>query len=180
MTEKTRTETAVLAGGCFWCLEAAYQRIRGVERVEPGYTGGVSRNPTYEQVRSGTTGHAEAVRITFDPSVIPFADILSIFWRIHDPTTLNRQGADAGTQYRSAIFTVGPAQAAAAAASAKEAAKLFDRPIVTEIVPLAEFFPAEAHHRDYYRANPNQPYCRFVIDPKIRKLERDFRDKLKK
>jgi peptide-methionine (S)-S-oxide reductase len=179
--EKKR-ETADLAAGCFWCVEAVFSRLRGVEKVVPGYTGGSVPNPTYHEVCSGTTGHAEAVRITFDPDTISFAELLEVFWRTHDPTTLNRQGADAGTQYRSAIFYHDERQRKIAERSKQEAGKanLWPDPIVTEIVPAAGFYEAEDYHRDYYRMNPHQSYCRLVIDPKIRKLQKEFSEKLKR
>lgn len=168
MSEKR--EVATLAGGCFWCLDAAYRRIDGVTRVVSGYTGGRSANPSYEQVCSGATGHAEAVQVEFDPDLISFPEVLEIFWTIHDPTTLNRQGADVGTQYRSAIFYHDEAQKAAAEASRDSVQKLWSDPVVTEIVPLRDFYPAEAYHQDYYARNPGQGYCVAVINPKLRKL----------
>lgn len=176
-----RRETATFAAGCFWCVEAVFSRLGGVEKVVSGYTGGSVPNPTYREVCDGTTGHAEAVRITFDPDTISYAELLDIFWRIHDPTTLNRQGADAGTQYRSAIFCHDERQREIAEKSKREAEKagLWPDPIVTEVVTDDDFYEAEEHHRDYYRLNPNQPYCRMVIDPKIRKLQKEFADKLK-
>lgn len=163
---------ATLAGGCFWCLEAAYRRVAGVERVESGYTGGETEDPTYHQVCNGRTGHAEAVRIEYDEQVISYRDLLSIFFTIHDPTTLNRQGADVGTQYRSAIFHHSPDQAAEARAlvAELETARLFDAPIVTEIEPLREWYPAERYHHEYFERNTNQPYCQVVIAPKLEKL----------
>jgi peptide-methionine (S)-S-oxide reductase len=174
-------EVATLAGGCFWCLEAAFAELKGVERVESGYTGGRTPNPSYEQVCSGTTGHAEVVQITFDPEVVSFRDLLHVFFTIHDPTTLNRQGADAGTQYRSAIFYHSPEQRAAAEEVMAELAaeEVWDAPIVTELVPLERFYPAEEYHRDYYRRNPNQGYCRAVIAPKVAKVRKLYLDKLK-
>jgi len=174
-------DVATLAGGCFWCVEAIFRELKGVHEVVPGYTGGHVANPTYEQVCTGTTGHAEAVQITYDPEVISFEDLLDVFWRTHDPTTLNRQGADVGTQYRSAIFYHDEVQKGVAEKSKAEteASGLWPDPIVTEIVPYRSFYPAEEYHRDYYRRNPNQPYCRAVIDPKIQKLRKAFREKLK-
>ena len=168
----TRTETATLAGGCFWCLEAVYLDLRGVQKVVSGYTGGRRPDPTYEQVCGGVTGHAEAVRITFDPDVITYRDLLEVFFAIHDPTTENSQGADVGTQYRSAIFFHSPEQKAAAEAVVRElgAAGVQDDPIVTEIVPAPEFYEAEAYHQDYFRRNPGQGYCRAVIAPKVAKF----------
>ena len=174
-------ETATLAAGCFWCVEAVFSRVKGVEKVVSGYTGGRVTNPTYQEVCSGATGHAEAVQISFDPETISFAELLDLFWKIHDPTTLNRQGADVGTQYRSAVFFHNSSQRETAENSLRQAenARLWADPIVTEIVPLEAFYPAENYHQDYYQLNPLQPYCRFVIDPKIRKMQKNFSDKLK-
>ena len=171
-------QTATLAGGCFWCLEAVYTELAGVASVKSGYAGGHTVNPTYEAVCSGRTGHAEAVRITFDPAVLSFENLLEVFFVIHDPTTLNRQGQDVGTQYRSAIFYESPAQKAAAESAVAElnAQKAFDRPIVTEIVPLEAFYPAEALHDDYYLRNSSQPYCRMVVWPKIAKFRKHFQE----
>jgi peptide-methionine (S)-S-oxide reductase len=162
-------------------VEAVFQDLKGVEKVVSGYSGGSLDNPSYRQVCSGTTGHAEAAQITYDPEVISFEELLQVFWRTHDPTTLNRQGADEGTQYRSAIFHHDEVQKAIAERSRQEAdaSGLWPNPIVTEIVPYTAFYPAEGNHQDYYRSNPNQPYCRVVIDPKIRKLRKEFADKLK-
>jgi peptide-methionine (S)-S-oxide reductase len=176
-----RVETTLLAAGCFWCVEAVFSRIRGVEQVVSGYAGGAVENPTYQEVCSGTTGHAEVVRITFDPEVISLAELLEVFWHIHDPTTLNRQGADAGTQYRSAIFYLDERQKEIAERSRREAGEAGFRsdPIVTEIVPFSNFYPAEDVHQNYFEQNSFQPYCRMVIDPKIRKLQKDFAEKLK-
>jgi peptide-methionine (S)-S-oxide reductase len=172
-------ELATLGGGCFWCLEAIYQDVIGVSKASNGYAGGVTENPSYEQVCSGRTGHAEVVQIEYDPDVISYEDLLTIFWRIHDPTTLNRQGADVGTQYRSIILTHDETQQAIAQRSLAAAKELYADPIVTEIEPLDTFYPAEVYHDDYYRRNPNQPYCRAVIDPKVRKFRKSFADKLK-
>ena len=174
-------EQATLGGGCFWCLEAVYQDVKGVEQVVSGYAGGRVKNPTYTEVCSGMTGHTEVVQLTYDPAVISYEDILYIFWRIHDPTTLNRQGADVGTQYRSAILYHNEAQKTIAGASKAEtdSTGLWPDPIVTEIAPLTEFYPAEAYHQNYYRSNPNQPYCRAVIDPKVHKFRQSFQDRLK-
>lgn len=173
-------EVATLAGGCFWCLEAAYDQLKGVEKVESGYAGGQVDNPTYQQVCTGTTGHAEVVQVTFDPSVISYRELLEVFFTIHDPTTLNRQGADVGTQYRSAIFYSSPEQKAAADSVIAEltAEKVWDNPIVTELAPLGEFYPAEDYHRDYYERNPSQPYCQAVIAPKVSKFRKKFLEKL--
>lgn len=175
-------ELATLAGGCFWCLEAVFLGLRGVSTVTSGYTGGIMPNPTYEQVCSGRTGHAEVVQIAFDPNIITFAELLEVFFTIHDPTTLNRQGADTGTQYRSAIFYHSPAQkeAAAKVIAALDAEKIWDDPIATEIAPLSVFYPAEDYHQNYYAQNANQPYCRAVIAPKVAKARKQFLDKLKK
>jgi len=174
-------ETATLAGGCFWCLEAAFQDLKGVEKVQSGYAGGHIANPSYEQVCTGTTGHAEVVQITFDPTVVSFDDLLHVFFTIHDPTTLNRQGEDVGTQYRSAIFYHTPEQKATAERVIREleAEKVWDDPVVTELKPLDAFYPAEQYHRDYYRRNPNQGYCRAVIAPKVAKVRKLYFDKLK-
>ena len=177
-----RRETATLAGGCFWCLEAVFLELRGVESVASGYAGGRMPRPTYEQVCGGTTGHAEVVQVVFDPDVISYRDLLDVFFTIHDPTTLNRQGADVGTQYRSAIFYHSEEQRAAAAGAIAElgASGVWDDPIVTELVPLTEFYPAEEYHRDYYRRNPNQSYCRVVIAPKVAKARSKFLAKLRR
>lgn len=162
----------VLGGGCFWCIEAVFQRIPGVVEVLPGYAGGTLPDPTYEQVVSGTTGHAEVAKITFDPDQIDLSGILDVFWKAHDPTTLNRQGADVGTQYRSIILYRGDLQKSAALASrdALDQAKAYPDPVVTEIVPLDTFYPAEDYHLEYYNRNPNAGYNRFVIQPKLEKL----------
>ena len=175
------TETATLGAGCFWCVEAVFQDLRGVQRVISGYTGGETPNPTYREICGGNTGHAEVIQITFDPEVISFEDLLYVFWRTHDPTTLNRQGADTGTQYRSAIFYHSDEQREIAERSKTEAdaAGLYSDPIVTEITPASEFYEAELYHQNFYKQNPNQGYCRVVIDPKVRKLRKEFGDKLK-
>ncbi len=174
-------EIATLGGGCFWCVEAIYQDVKGVQQVISGYAGGAVDNPTYQQICTGTTGHAEVIQITFDPQLISFADILYIFWRVHDPTTLNRQGGDAGTQYRSIILYHNQTQQNIAQKSKQEtdASALWPNPLVTEIAPLATFYPGEAYHQNYYRSNPNQPYCQMVIDPKVRKFRKSFQEKLK-
>ena len=173
-------EAATLGGGCFWCVEAIYQDLQGVHEVISGYSGGVVENPTYQQVCSETTGHAEVAQITFEPEVISYEDILYIFWRTHDPTTLNRQGADVGTQYRSAIFYHSEEQKRIAQKSKEETdtSGLWKDPIVTEIEPMGVFYPAEAYHQNYFRLNSYQPYCQVVIDPKMRKFRKAFRDKL--
>lgn len=172
----TNRETATLGGGCFWCLEAVFQEVPGVERVVSGYAGGQVPNPTYRQVCSGATGHAEVAQVDFDPARLPYRRLLEIFFAIHDPTTLNRQGADEGSQYRSAIYTHSPDQATTARAVVKELAdeSLFDAPIVTEIAPLDVFYPAEEYHQNYYRENSFQPYCRAVISPKLAKYRAKF------
>ncbi len=176
-----RYEVATLASGCFWCTEAVFQEIKGVVKVEPGYSGGSMLNPTYHQVSTGTTGHAEAVQIQFDPSIISFREILEIFFATHDPTTLNRQGADVGHQYRSAIFFHNEEQKSTAEEVIEEltSEKTFDSPIVTEVVPFKAFYKAEDYHRDYFKKHPTQPYCRVVISPKIAKLRKKFQNKLK-
>lgn len=174
-------EIATLAGGCFWCLEAVYDQTRGVSSVESGYMGGRNPNPTYEQVCSGRTGHAEVVQVTFDPSVISFRELLQIFFVIHDPTTLNRQGNDVGTQYRSAIFTHSPEQQKTAeeviAAFTKD--QVYDAPIVTEVVPAGDFYVAEDYHQEYFARNPLQGYCTYVVGPKVAKFRKQFFSKIK-
>lgn len=176
-----KREIATLGAGCFWCVEAVFQSLDGVISVESGYSGGSTKNPSYREVCGGRTGHAEVVHIVFDPEIISFAELLEVFWRTHDPTTLNRQGADVGTQYRSVIFYHTPEQKAIAEKSKKDAnaAGLWPNPIVTEIAPFTRFYKAEEYHQNYYRDNPNQPYCRVVIDPKISKLRKQFADKLR-
>src|SRR5256714_1202660 len=176
-----KPEVATLAGGCFWCLEAAFQDLKGVEQVQSGYAGGRVATPSYEDVCTGTTGHAEVVQITFDPTVVSFNDLLHVFFTIHDPTTLNRQGGDVGTQYRSAVFYHSPEQKAATEQVIKELAAehVWDNPIVTEVKPLEAFYPAEEYHRDYFRQNPAQPYCAFVVAPKVAKVRKLYFDKLK-
>jgi len=175
-------DVATLAGGCFWCLEAAFDQLKGVERVQSGYAGGSVTDPTYEQVCTGRTGHAEVVQIRFDPGVISYHDLLEVFFVVHDPTTPNRQGTDVGTQYRSAVFYHTPEQKAEAERVIAEltASKVWDDPIVTEVVPLEAFYPAEAYHRDYYRRNPNQGYCQAVIAPKVAKVRKRYFAKLKR
>ncbi len=175
-------EVATLAGGCFWCLEAVYDQLKGVEDVVSGYSGGWVANPTYEQVCGKGTGHAEVVQVTFDPQVVSYRDLLDVFFTIHDPTTLNRQGADVGPQYRSAIFYHTPEQKATAEAAIAElnAAKVWDDPIVTEVAPLKEFYPAEDYHQEYYVNNPYQGYCRIVIAPKVAKFRQKYLQRLKK
>ena len=181
MDEGGREELATLGGGCFWCLEAVYRRVDGVAEVVSGYAGGHVSNPTYEAVCSGTTGHAEVVQVRFDPSVIGYPEILEIFFAIHDPTTLNRQGADVGTQYRSVIFHHTPDQedAARRMISELEAEGLWDAAIVTELAPLDRFHPAEDYHRAYFERNGNQPYCQVVVAPKVAKFRRKFAHRLR-
>ena len=175
-------EVATLAGGCFWCLEAVYDELKGVESVVSGYAGGSRPNPTYEQVCTGTTGHAEVVHITYDPQIITFRDLLDVFFTIHDPTTLNRQGADVGTQYRSAIFYHDAAQQSVAEQVIAEldAAGVWDAPIVTEVTPFTAFYPAEDYHQEYFARNPYQPYCRAVVAPKVAKFRKQYLERLKR
>jgi len=175
------TQLATLAGGCFWCLEAVFEQLKGVKKVESGYSGGHVPNPSYEAVCTGTTGHAEVTQVTFDPDVISFRDLLGVFFSIHDPTTPDRQGGDVGTQYRSAIFYHDDEQRRDAEDLVREleAEHVFDDSIVTRIEPLEAFYPAEEYHREYYRRNPNQPYCRAVIAPKVAKLRSKYLEKLK-
>jgi peptide-methionine (S)-S-oxide reductase len=179
MTQQAATEVAILGGGCFWCLEAVYLEARGVTRVESGYMGGDKPDPTYEQVCAGTTGHAEVVRLEFDPAVISYRDILEVFFTIHDPTTLNRQGNDVGTQYRSVIFFTSPEQEATARKVMGEMAAVWDAPIVTQIEPARTWYKAEAYHQDYYSQHPLQGYCAFVVAPKVDKFRTMFANRLK-
>jgi peptide-methionine (S)-S-oxide reductase len=174
------TQSIVLAGGCFWCLDAAYRMVEGVASVVSGYAGGSWPDPTYERVSTGTTGHAEVVKVEFDPKVISLDDVLDIFWALHDPTTKNRQGNDVGTQYRSMILYVGKEQKELAEASLANVAKLWPNPIVTEVKPLDHFYPAEEYHQDYYRKNPDQGYCQVIINPKLAKLREKFASRLKR
>jgi len=182
MYSDSESEIATLAGGCFWCLEAVFNDLRGVEKVVSGYAGGSLPNPSYEQVCRGTTGHAEVVQVVFNPKETSFKELLEVFFTIHDPTTLNRQGADVGTQYRSAIFYHSPEQKEVAEQVIKEleAEQIWDRPIVTEVAPLDVFYPAEGYHQQYYEQNPNQPYCQAVVAPKVAKFRKLFLSKLKK
>lgn len=182
MTESLNKEIATLAGGCFWCLEAVYDGMRGVESVESGYMGGQTPNPTYEQVCGGRTGHAEVVRIAFDSAQISFKELLEVFFVIHDPTTLNQQGNDVGTQYRSAIFYHTPQQKADAeeVIGRLSAAKLWKNAVVTELSPASTFYMAEGYHQEYFERNPYQPYCQFVVAPKVAKFRKQFLEKLKK
>jgi len=181
-TDPKTYELATLAGGCFWCLEAVYVELRGVEKVVSGYAGGHVMNPTYREVCSGATGHAEVVQVTFDPAVVSFADILRIFFTIHDPTTLNRQGNDVGTQYRSAIFYHDETQKQVAVEVIDELTKqrVWPNPIVTEVAPLDTFYPAEEYHQDYFANNPMQPYCQVVVAPKVAKFRKQYFQQLKR
>jgi peptide-methionine (S)-S-oxide reductase len=181
-TSPSMRETAVLGGGCFWCLEAVFDRLRGVESVESGYAGGRTIDPTYEDVCSGGTGHAEVVRVVFDPATLTFRDLLKVFFAIHDPTTKDRQGSDVGTQYRSVIFCQAPEQRADAEAVIAELtrAKLWSQPIVTEIAGADTFYPAERYHQQYFERNGRQPYCQFVVAPKVAKFRKEFVDRLKR
>jgi len=172
-------QVAILGGGCFWCLEAVYLETRGVTGVESGYMGGHDPAPTYEQVCGGATGHAEVVKLSFDPTVISYHDLLEIFFTIHDPTTLNRQGNDVGTQYRSVIFYGSPDQEATAHRVIAEMANVWDAPIVTQVQPLAQWFKAEDYHQDYFRQHPLQGYCAFVVAPKLVKFRKTFANRLK-
>jgi len=176
------SEIATLGGGCFWCTEAVFTELKGVEKVEPGYAGGTVPNPTYEQVCSDRTGHAEVVQVTFNPTVISYGELLRIFFTVHDPTTLNRQGADVGTQYRSVIFYHSDEQKSIAKQVVGEvtAAKLWQARIVTQIEPFKAFYKAEAYHLDYFKNNPRQPYCQIIIAPKVRKFREHYMEKLKK
>jgi peptide-methionine (S)-S-oxide reductase len=178
---KVVLKKATFGMGCFWCTEAVFQRLKGVVKVESGYTGGRIKNPTYEQVSTGTTGHVEVSQITYNPSIISYAELLEIFWKLHDPTTLNRQGADVGTHYRSAIFYYDAQQKSEAEKYKTELnkAKVYPKPIVTEIVAAQPFYKAEDYHQNYFNLNGRQPYCRMVIQPKIDKLEKVFKTKLK-
>jgi len=182
MVRPSRPEVATLAGGCFWCLEAVFDELEGVQDVVSGYAGGSVPHPTYKQVCNGDTGHAEVVQVTFDPAVLSYRDLLKVFFAIHDPTTLNRQGGDAGTQYRSAIFTHSDEQEKVADEVIGElnAEKLWDDPIVTEVVPAESFYPAEDYHQEYFRRNPNQGYCRMVIAPKVAKFRKEYLVRLKR
>jgi peptide-methionine (S)-S-oxide reductase len=175
-------EIATLAGGCFWCLEAVYDQLAGVESVESGYMGGHTPSPSYKAVCEGDTGHAEVVRVTYDPKVVSYSDLLDVFFVIHDPTTLNRQGNDVGTQYRSAVFTHSPEQARIAREKIAQLGSegLWDDPIVTEVTQASDFYLAEDYHQEYFQTNPYQPYCQFVVAPKVAKFRKEFFDRLKK
>jgi peptide-methionine (S)-S-oxide reductase len=176
-----KLEIATLGSGCFWCTEAVFLQLKGVQKVESGYMGGKAKNPTYQEVCSGLTGHAEVIQVTFEPAVISFEEVLEVFWNTHDPTTLNRQGADVGTQYRSVVFFHTPQQKETAEAYKKQlsAAGTFKDPIVTEISPASEFYVAEDYHQNYYALNPNQGYCQYVIRPKVDKFKKQYASKLK-
>lgn len=181
MNEKNserKLEVITLGAGCFWCVEAVFQRVKGVVKVESGYSGGKIAHPTYREVTSGLTGHAEVIQLSFDPEIISLSSILEIFWKTHDPTTLNRQGADVGTQYRSAIFYHTETQKKVASTLKEELNKseIWGKPIVTEITPFQSFYKAEDYHQDYFNQNANQPYCQFVIVPKLEKFEKIFKD----
>lgn len=178
MSQNEQFETITLGAGCFWCTEAVFQRVKGVTNVESGYSGGGIANPTYREVTSGLTGHAEVVQVVFDPEIVSFVTILEIFWRTHDPTTLNRQGADVGTQYRSAVFyhTDKQRDIALRIKQEMEGQAIWDKPVVTEITAFKAFYKAEDYHQDYYNQNPDQPYCQYVIVPKLEKFEKLFKD----
>lgn len=173
-------EQATLGGGCFWCLEAVFHQLKGVQSAISGYAGGETEDPTYKEVCGGRTGHAEVVQVTFDPAVLSYRDLLNVFFSIHDPTTLNRQGADVGTQYRSVIYTHSPEQEATAREVMQELAdqKLYPSPLVTELSPLPTFYPAEDYHQRYFENNPFQPYCQAVVAPKVGKFRKQFLDRL--
>jgi methionine-S-sulfoxide reductase len=177
-----RTEKVAFGAGCFWCVEAAFQKIKGVKSVEPGYMGGTTDNPTYKEICTGKTGHAEVAMITYYPDSVSFNELLRVFFTVHDPASLNRQGADVGTQYRSAIFfyTDGQKKESEEAIEKLNNAGIYDKPVVTEVTPAGVFYPAEDYHHDYYNNNSDQPYCRIVITPKLRKVEKEFKDLLRK
>ena len=182
MTDANQTEVATLAGGCFWCLEAVYDELKGVQSVESGYMGGAVDRPSYEAVCGGRTGHAEVVQVTFDPKVVSFRELLDVFFVIHDPTTLNRQGNDVGTQYRSAVFYHSPEQKKTAeeAIAAVNESGAWSAPAVTEVTPAAKFWIAEPYHQEYFARNPGQGYCQFVVAPKVQKFRKKFLDRLKR
>lgn len=181
LSGSAQTETATFGEGCFWCSEAIFGSLKGVISVESGYSGGTTKNPTYEEVCTGETGHAEVVQIKFDPTIISYKELLEVFWKTHDPTTLNRQGADVGTQYRSVIFYHSPEQKELAEKYKEELTKeqVFNKPVVTQIVPFTHFYKAENYHQDYFANHPNQGYCQFVIVPKLEKFRKIFKDQLK-
>lgn len=172
-------EVATFGGGCFWCIETLFQDLKGVKRVESGYAGGVIPNPTYQQVCAETTGHAEVIQVEFDPSILLYATLLKVFFEVHDPTTLNRQGNDIGTQYRSIILYHTNQQEVEAKAAIQQVEKSIGKPVVTELVPFVQFFKAEAYHQNYYKSNPYQPYCSFIISPKVKKFKSTFNELLK-
>ncbi|NPA37041.1 MAG: peptide-methionine (S)-S-oxide reductase MsrA [Chlorobi bacterium] len=182
LSGQPKTETITFGAGCFWCVEAAFQRIKGVTEVESGYMGGTKENPTYKEVCTGETGHAEVVKITYYPDSVSFGELLRVFFTVHDPTTLNRQGNDVGTQYRSAIFYYTDTQKKEAEETIKKLnnSGIYDSPIVTEVTKAGEFYPAEDYHHDYYNNNSDQPYCRIVITPKLRKVEKELKELLRK
>jgi peptide-methionine (S)-S-oxide reductase len=182
ISQGNNKEVAILGAGCFWCVEAVFEELQGVESVESGYTGGTVEEPTYKQICTGNTGHAEVARITFDPAVVTFKEILEVFWKTHDPSTLNRQGADVGTQYRSAVFYLSESQKETAEHYKKRLNEsgAYTAPIITEITRAGKYYPAENYHQDYYLQNPEQGYCRYVIQPKLEKFRAAFADKLKK
>lgn len=179
--QNQKTETATLGGGCFWCTEAIFKQLKGVISVLPGYSGGTTKNPTYEEVCTGETGHAEVIQVVFDPATISFTEVLEVFFETHDPTTLNRQGADVGTQYRSAVFYHSNEQKEAAEKVIKllNQEKIYDSPVVTEVTAFKAFYQAEDYHKNYYARNPNQPYCSVVIGPKVEKFKKVFKSRLK-
>ncbi len=181
-TQSQNKEVATLGAGCFWCVEAVYDQLEGVISVESGYSGGTTENPTYKEVCTGTTNHAEVCQITFDPDVISFGELLTVFWSIHNPTTLNRQGADVGTQYRSVVFYHSEKQKEIAEQQIElvNAEKLYDDPIVTEVTPFDKFYQAEDYHQEYFENNPENSYCRMVVGPKVEKFQKLFKDQLKK
>ena len=182
ISQSNNKEVAILGAGCFWCVEAVFQELRGVESVESGYTGGTVEDPTYKQICTGNTGHVEVAYITFNPEIVSFKEVLEVFWKTHDPTTLNRQGADVGTQYRSAVFYLSESQKEAAEHYKKRLNEsgAYAAPIITEITKAGKYYPAENYHQDYYLQNPDQGYCRYVIQPKLEKFRAAFADKLKK
>jgi peptide-methionine (S)-S-oxide reductase len=179
--KEIKTETAVFGGGCFWCTEAVFSALKGVKSVMPGYTGGTTENPTYDTISGGRTGHVESIKIIYDPALIRYGDLLAVFFNTHDPTTLNRQGNDVGTQYRSAIFYADDAQKKEAEDLIAElnSKKAYEKPVVTEVAPLGKFYDAEEYHRDYYKNHPDQRYCQIIIEPKLEKLQRKFAELLK-
>lgn len=181
-SNKSGKDTVTLGAGCFWCIEAIFQQLKGVETVASGYSGGQRENPSYDQVCSGATGHAEVIQVTYDPAVISFVELLEVFWGVHDPTTLNRQGADIGTQYRSVVFYHNPEQQKLAEAYKEKLNRsgAFPNPVVTEISPMKTFYKAENYHQNYFNENGNQPYCSIVIRPKMEKFQKVFGDKMKK